>query len=182
MHAVIDLEEEEVLARQEEEDASLALALALQEQQQPSLAPLLPRKRPRDSQNPPHPGQPPAPPSLPSSPPPSRLHVASHSSSTLHAITQRLQRFSPSLCADPICTARQKDTWTCGYENLASLLRSIGLRGTQPVPSDLNPAALQRIIEQAWSAGFSRSDRTKLVGTKKWIGGAPASCVTLRGQ
>eukprot|EP00966_Prymnesium_polylepis_P012781 293928-Prymnesium_polylepis.1 len=68
--------------------------------------------------------------------------------------------------------ARQHDTWTCGYENLASLLSSIRRRGLHGgVPTELRPLALQRLIEEAWRAGFSPRDRTKLVGTRKWIGG-----------
>lgn len=89
----------------------------------------------------------------------------------MRAVSRELQAYDVTMCADEACMARQFDTWTCGYENLSSLLRSIGRRQLHSVPADLRPPALQRVIEEAWRDGFSPRDKTKLVGTRKWIGG-----------
>ena len=107
----------------------------------------------------------------PSALPPARLCVSADNAQLMHAIQQALAPFEPTLCVDEVCMARQYDNWTCGYENLASLVRSIGRRQLHDIPAALRPADLQRLIEDAWRAGYSPRDKTKLLGTRKWIGG-----------
>ena len=67
----------------------------------------------------------------------------------------QLTAFGPRVCADPVSMPRRHENWTCGYENLAALLRSMAARAIPGVPATtLSPRGLQAHVESAWRAGF----------------------------
>ena len=150
-------------------DASHALALRLQAEQDSCYARELQRKEGYMAAQAPTlaktPGQ---------STPPSTLRAA-EDSKTMCVLRSMLAPFSPQVCADPVSMASQHDNWTCGYENLAALLRSLTARRSIGAPNDLSPGSLQRIVEGAWRAGFdpeSARQLRPLCGTRKWLGAA----------
>ena len=88
-----------------------------------------------------------------------------------------LSRFAPHLCCDDAVLASQTSNWTCGYENLGALLRTLvrcrpDLRG---LATDVR--GLQGLIERAWAAGYDPESAahfgSRLVGKRGksgWVG------------
>ena len=112
---------------------------------------------------------------------PPSIFSASSDHQTMRSIFGMLNHFHPQVVSDPVSMASQNENWTCGYENLAALLRSIAGRGILGSPPDLSPHALQRHVESAWQAGFdpqSALELRPLSGTRKWLG-APEMCAML---
>lgn len=174
---VIDLLEDEqhTSAEAQAQDASYLLAMKLQAEEDALGARILaPRKRKHekeDSEGPSLMSRTTSGLCVGQSLPPSVFRIRPVSDHIMQEVHQVLKPFDATLCEDEVSMPRQWDNWTCGYENLSSLLRSIGRRGLHDVPTDLRPLALQKIIEEAWRAGFSPRDCTTLIGTSKWIGG-----------
>ncbi|KAJ1451628.1 peptidase family C78-domain-containing protein [Pelagophyceae sp. CCMP2097] len=104
--------------------------------------------------------------------------------------------FSGASYAAPLAALaiyRQRDTWSCGFRCLQTLLRAVAvdegycaaLRTNRLVSASGDCAAtlkeLQRALAAAWAFGFdvegARQLNGKIVGTKKWVGSVELAMV-----
>lgn len=106
----------------------------------------------------------------------------------MHAFAQQLASAlrgrAALLCADSVDMPTQRTSWTCGYENMSSMLAT--LRARQPPeagPSQpglrLTVAEVQAAIVAAWAAGFDPESAVQLrgsalLGSKCWVGAPEA--------
>eukprot|EP00966_Prymnesium_polylepis_P191582 4439603-Prymnesium_polylepis.1 len=78
--------------------------------------------------------------------------------------------FKPQLCSTgAVLTPMQSNDWTCGYENLSALLRSLVASGViTQLPPDLSPPGIRALLDVAWAEGFD-ADAPPLP-SNGWIG------------